>query len=99
MTPEEKAFLIGEIQRPMELRQLVDYARSPDLAVEIYAASVLAVDATHPDSWRYLEALARQLEFPEGLARELHSEVASDRRLTAQTWRGLETVSQPLASA
>ncbi len=75
MSAHEKAFLINEIQTPMHIDELVAYAQRPDLAAEVYAASLVAVDDSEPAARRYLDELARKLSIPDALVREIHASV------------------------
>lgn len=63
----ERAELLAEIDRPVDLGRLVEAARTPAVALEIYAASRLAIDPDTPAERAYLELLAARL----GLSREL----------------------------
>lgn len=68
---EEKGFLVDEMRRPMSPEQLASRATTPEIAMEVYTASVLAIDADHPAERAYLERLATQLNLPGELAAEI----------------------------
>ncbi|KQT82231.1 tellurite resistance TerB family protein [Aurantimonas sp. Leaf443] len=68
---EEKGFLMDEMRRPMSVDQLAAKARSPEIAMEIYTASVLAVDIDHPAERAYLDLLGARLNLPAELTAEI----------------------------
>jgi len=64
---EEKAFVIDELRKPLDIDAVVAAATTPELAVEIYAASVLAIDPDDPAEQAYLAMLASRLKLDPGL--------------------------------
>ena len=71
----DKALLFDELRNPAGLDDLVSQIDRPELAVEVYAASVLAIDETLPAGRAYLELLAERLNLPEELVRSVHAEI------------------------
>ena len=67
----EKGFLVDEMRRPLSAEQLASRATTPELAMEVYTASVLAIDPDHPAERAYLDRLATQLNLPGELAAEI----------------------------
>lgn len=62
---EARNWLAGELQKPMETEALLAAARNrPELGVEIYAASLLAVEVDTPAEKTYLEQLGQGLGLP-----------------------------------
>jgi uncharacterized membrane protein YebE (DUF533 family) len=56
---EGQQYVIAEMQRPMDTQQLVAEAKGrPELAAELYAASLLAIEVDTPAERDYLEQLA-----------------------------------------
>ena len=45
VTPEEKQFVLDEMGQPLDVAALAAEARSPEQAAQVYAASILAIDA------------------------------------------------------
>lgn len=72
---EEKAFVIDELRSPLDIDAVVKAATTPELAVEIYAASFLAIDPDDPAEQAYLAMLASRLKLDPGLRTALESEV------------------------
>ena len=50
LTPAEKALLFDELRHPMTMQQIVSRVASPEMAVEVYAASLVAIDETTEES-------------------------------------------------
>lgn len=73
---EEKAFLMDELRKPLDIDAVVAVAKTPELAVEMYVASVLAVDADSPAEQAYLATLASRLELDPGLKSRIEAEAA-----------------------
>ena len=60
-TAEDERFLREEIRKPMETDAIVRAARTPQVAAQVYAASVLAIEADTDVERRYLQDLAARL--------------------------------------
>ena len=58
---EERQFLLAEIEAPMGIDHLASKASSPDLARQVYLASLMAIDVNTPAEEAYLERLAAKL--------------------------------------
>ena len=71
---EEKAFVVDELRKPLDIDAVVKAAVSPELAAEIYAASVLAIDPDDPAEQAYLAMLASRLKLDPGLRSVLETE-------------------------
>ncbi|MEZ5558046.1 MAG: tellurite resistance TerB family protein [Pseudomonadales bacterium] len=76
LTDREKARLFDELAHPPSLRELVVRAERPEIAIEVYAASLLAVDPVQPAARDYLARLALVLELPSELIEQLHRQAA-----------------------
>ncbi|MCX7345719.1 MAG: tellurite resistance TerB family protein [Aestuariivirga sp.] len=73
---ESKAFIMDELRKPLNIDQVVAAATTPELAVEIYAASVLAIDPDDPAEQAYLAMLASRLKLEPGLRAAIERETA-----------------------
>ena len=73
---EDKAFVMDELKKPLDIDAVVAAATSPELAVEIYAASVLAIDPDDPAEQAYLAMLASRLKLDPGLRASIEAEAA-----------------------
>jgi uncharacterized membrane protein YebE (DUF533 family) len=53
-----RAFVTDELKKPMDLQAIVRDVRSPEQAVQVYAASLLAIEVDTPAERDYLRRLA-----------------------------------------
>jgi len=70
----DKAALFDELRKPLSLEQLVAAVPNSESAVEVYAASLIAIDNNQPASTGYLQSLASYLCIPQELVSELHKQ-------------------------
>lgn len=71
LNPEEKAFLLEEFSRPLDLEAVVASGRTPELALELYAASRLVIAEASPAESAYLQLLAARLGLQPALVQEV----------------------------
>ncbi len=69
--PEMRLWFEEELRRPLDPAEVAQAAASPELAAEMYLASVLMVDDTSFMERAYLDELARQLKLSDTLKVEL----------------------------
>ncbi len=74
---ELRAWVESELRRPVEPADVAAAATGPEMAAEIYLASVLVVDETSTMERAYLDALARSLRLDEGLKATLEARAAA----------------------
>jgi uncharacterized membrane protein YebE (DUF533 family) len=72
LSEEEQSFLYAEFGKPFDMEPVVKAARTPEIAAEVYAASLLAVGQPSPAEVHYLKRLAQRLQLPEGVVSEIH---------------------------
>ena len=75
--PETRTWVDTELRRPVDPADVAAAATSPELAAEIYLASVLVVDDTTVMERAYLDELARRLQLAPGLKAELEARAAA----------------------
>lgn len=75
LSAEEKAFVMDELAKPLDIDAVVAGADSPEAAAEIYAASLLAIDPDTPAERGYLSMLAGRLGLEPALVEHLHANV------------------------
>ncbi|MEN3792753.1 tellurite resistance TerB family protein [Fulvimarina sp. MAC3] len=78
MASDEKALVMDELRRPKTVDDLAAEAKTPEVAMEIYTVSVLAIDADHPAERAYLDLLAARLELPAELAHEIRETAGAE---------------------
>jgi uncharacterized membrane protein YebE (DUF533 family) len=69
---ESKAFVFDELSAPLDINAVIAPAKTPEIAAEIYAASLVAIEADTPAERAYLQMLAARLELDPGLVEEIH---------------------------
>ncbi len=74
LTREEKATLFDELRSPLGLSDIVAQVNEPEVAVEVYAASLIAIDESRSEAQAYLGSLALALELPQDLVRSIHQQ-------------------------
>jgi uncharacterized membrane protein YebE (DUF533 family) len=72
---EEKAFLMDELRKPLDIDAIVRLANSDEQAVEIYAASYLAIDPDDPAEKAYLAMLGARMKLDPDLVTNIHKEI------------------------
>ncbi|MBL8895737.1 MAG: tellurite resistance TerB family protein, partial [Rhizobiales bacterium] len=76
---EAKAFVFDELRKPLDIDAVVRGATSPEAAIEVYAASALAIDPDDPAEQAYLAMLASRLKLDPGLRASVDQEVVKLR--------------------
>jgi uncharacterized membrane protein YebE (DUF533 family) len=75
--PATHRWVEQELSKPVEPRDVAALSTSPEMAAEIYLASVLVADETTTMERAYLDELARQLQLPAELKTQLEAKAAS----------------------
>jgi uncharacterized membrane protein YebE (DUF533 family) len=68
----DKAFVFDELSAPLDINAVIEPASSPEIAAEIYAASLVAIESDTAAEQAYLQMLAARLELDPGLVAEIH---------------------------
>ncbi len=76
--PAARQWVEAELRRPVDPAEVAAVSTSPQMASEIYLASVLVVDETTTMERAYLEALATQLKLAPGLKAELEARAKTE---------------------
>ncbi|WP_100641902.1 tellurite resistance TerB family protein [Alteromonas facilis] len=77
LSVEEKATLFDELRKPLKMPALIAAVPDAQTGIEVYAASVSAIDLEQPASKEYLQQLASQLCLPKELVGHIHQQVAA----------------------
>ncbi|MGN6830808.1 tellurite resistance TerB family protein [Paucibacter sp. M5-1] len=72
--PTLRHWFEAELRRPLDPAEVAQAAATPELAAEMYLASLLVVDETTFMERAYLDELAKQLKLPAGLKTELEAQ-------------------------
>lgn len=73
--PEVRQWLQAELSKPLDPAEVASAATSPELAAEMYIASLIAADDQNFMERAYLDELARQLKLDDGLKAKLEQQV------------------------
>jgi uncharacterized membrane protein YebE (DUF533 family) len=84
LSQAEKAFLMEEIGKPIDVDALAAQAQTPQVAAQVYAASVMVIDAQTPQETQYLQTLAQKLRLEAPLVAEIHQQVQAAAARPAQ---------------
>lgn len=76
LDPEEEAFFAKELAAPLDIDRVVASAKTKEQAIEIYAASLVAMKLDHPAERAYLDMLAARLGLEPELAKSVERTVA-----------------------
>jgi uncharacterized membrane protein YebE (DUF533 family) len=71
--PATRRWVEDELRRPVDPAEVARVSAGPEMAAEIYLASVLVVDETTTMERAYLDELARQLKLAPGLKADLEA--------------------------
>ncbi len=74
LSNEEKALLFDELRNPLSMQDLIRAVPSQEAAVEVYAASLVAIDETTADGQLYLRSLAAALSLPDELVVSMYEQ-------------------------
>lgn len=75
LSSDDKAFLLEELGKPLDIDAVVKLGVTPEVSTEIYTASLLAVDVDTPAEDAYLQMLAARLGLQPALVEQIHSAV------------------------
>lgn len=73
---ESRAWFEAELAKPVEPAEVAAAVTSPEMAAEVYLASLLVVDETTTMERAYLDELARRLRLDPGLKADLEARAA-----------------------
>ncbi len=69
---EAQRWVMAEMQAPADVAALVAQVRGPEVAAEVYAASLLAIEVDTPAERAYLDDLAARLQLPPQAVAQIH---------------------------
>ena len=72
---EDKAFVMDELRKPLDVDTVASAARTLEEAAEIYTISLLAIDVDNPAERGYLAMLAARMKLDDKLVEHLHATV------------------------
>jgi uncharacterized membrane protein YebE (DUF533 family) len=69
----EREYLLAEVRKPMSTDEIVRAVPNPQVAAQIYAASLLAIEVDTPAEKAYLQTLARGLNLDNRVVNQIHA--------------------------
>jgi uncharacterized membrane protein YebE (DUF533 family) len=69
---EARQFVMAELQRPLDLEGLTQEVRTPEVAAEVYAASLLSIEVDTTAERDYLRQLASGLGLDDSTVQRIH---------------------------
>ena len=81
LAANEKAMIFDALKAPLSMTEICKQVESPELAIEVYLASLLTIDESRSEARHYLDALAFRLGLPEALVSELHANASGQSSL------------------
>jgi uncharacterized membrane protein YebE (DUF533 family) len=72
LSPEEQAFITQELFSPADLEAIVSGVTSSDLARQVYAVSLMAIDVDTDKERQYMETLATRLGLDEATVAQIN---------------------------
>jgi len=75
--PQDLAWFEAQMSKPVDPAEAAALANTPEVAAEVYLASLLVIDEQSYMERAYLDELARRLPLPAGLKDELEAKVRS----------------------
>ncbi len=73
LTEEEKQFIMEEVNKPLDINEIVSSAQNrPELAAQIYTASLLAIEVDTPAEQQYMQQLAEGLGLDPKVIEHIH---------------------------
>ena len=76
---DEIKFVIDEIRAPLDVDKVVKSSTGPEMAMELYTASSMAIDVDHPAERAYLDMLAARLGLDPALKKSLDETIVAAR--------------------
>jgi uncharacterized membrane protein YebE (DUF533 family) len=74
----DRAWLTAELQCPLDPADVARAGSTPQLAAEMYLASLMVIDDTSYMERAYLDEFARQLKLPDALKAELEAQASAN---------------------
>jgi uncharacterized membrane protein YebE (DUF533 family) len=72
LSEAEREFLMAEVRKPINTEEIVRAVQNPQVAAQVYAASLLAIEVDTPAEKEYLQRLAQDLKLDPRVISQLH---------------------------
>ncbi len=78
---EDRSFVLKELEAPPSVEDILSSVETPELARQVYAVSLLAIDVDTPEERDYLHYLRLRLGLDDRVAAELHRRLGLNETL------------------
>jgi uncharacterized membrane protein YebE (DUF533 family) len=75
MGDDAEAWILNQLRQPLDLDAFVAEIPSPEVAAQVYAASLLAVEVDTPQERQYLNDFVRKTGLPPAVAQQIQQTV------------------------
>lgn len=75
MTDEERTFITNELLNPSDIQTIVQQVNTPELARQVYAASLIAIHVDTEQERNYLRTLASSLSIDRNAIQQIHDQL------------------------
>jgi uncharacterized membrane protein YebE (DUF533 family) len=79
LQPDERAFVMNELAKPVDLDAMARLATTPEIAAQMYTASALVIADVNAAEQAYLDKLAQRLNLDASFTNELGRQIATLR--------------------
>ncbi len=79
LTSEEHAFIVQELLSPCDLDAIVRAVQTPDMAKQVYAVSLMAIEVDTDAERKYITSLADRLGLDDGVLDGIHRDLEIER--------------------
>ena len=75
LSKEEHEFVVHELLAPKPMQELLEEVKNPEMARQVYTASLLAIEVDTDAERLYLQTLAKQLQIEDQTLSEIHQQL------------------------
>lgn len=76
LSGEEKAFLLSELAKPLNIEDVAKHAATPEVAAQLFTASAIVIGQPNDRERDYLAMLAQRLNIPQGFIDQLSAQMS-----------------------
>jgi uncharacterized membrane protein YebE (DUF533 family) len=75
LSSDEKAFVMSELAKPINVDDVVKHATTPEIAAQLYTASALVIEHANDAESEYLKTLAERMKLDQAFVDELNRQM------------------------
>ena len=96
VTQAQREYLLAEVRKPMSTQEIVRAVHTRQMAAQVYAASLLAIEVDTPAEKGYLQRLARDLNLDDRVVKKIRASLGVSHGANGEAWRRRITIRIPL---